>query len=109
MGLVTAPAGLVTDGGSIPKMFQNMISPWGPGLRGFIIHDALYKFQWFSKDDSDRCLWRALNDIGEVGLEANMIYDAVKLGGWDAWNFNKLQIEKFGVPKIIPPVEEDFK
>lgn len=103
LGLIVANAGLITDGGSIPKLFQNIISPWGVGLRGFVLHDAMYKFQWFTKDQSDRALWRMLKDIGECEIEASIIYDAVNKGGWDAWNFNKLQIEKNGRPKIMPP------
>lgn len=94
LGLISAPANMLTDGGSIPKLFQNVISPWGRGLKGFIIHDALYKFQWFTRAESDQCLWRMLKDLNDPSLEANVIYDAVRLGGQKHWDIATQEKEK---------------
>lgn len=93
LGTITVPAGMITDGGSIPKLFQNIIAPMGKYLRAFVMHDALYTFKWFSRDDSDRALWRALKLLGMPELEANTVYDALHIGGESHWN-TKEEIKK---------------
>ena len=86
LGIITVPVGFITDGGSIPQLFQNIISPTGKGLKAFIIHDWLYAIQTCSKDDADNVLLRALRDCNFNHIGDDLIYRAVQDGAQEAWN-----------------------
>lgn len=86
LGLITVPMDFVTDGGSVPPLFTNIISPTGMGFRPFVIHDWLYAVQTCSKEEADRCLLRALQSIGFNHLGEDVIYAAVRDGGQPAWD-----------------------
>lgn len=49
---INIPAGYLTDGASVPKIFQGLFPPWGPYGQAAVVHDWLCEYLkvW---DDSD--------------------------------------------------------
>jgi hypothetical protein len=86
LGSMMIPKGFVTDLGSIPKIFQNIISPEGRPLRAYLGHDYLYAMQEFTRAESDACLLRMMKSLNVGLIERWIIYIAVRFGGWIAWN-----------------------
>lgn len=85
LGDICIPEGFVTDLGSIPKIFQNLISPEGKPLRGYVLHDWLYAVQKCKRADADALLFRAFKAVGEKAWKRWVVYIALRLGGWGAW------------------------
>lgn len=85
LGLIIVPIGFVTDGGSIPSLFQGLINPYGKGFKGFVVHDWLYATQKHTREQSDECLKRALRACGENLLDEEVQFNAVRFGGEQAW------------------------
>lgn len=83
--LSVAP-GLRTDGGSIPKIFQNIISPLGCYLLAFLVHDILYAGELCTRKEADWILLELLEYLGANWLRRNEIYSAVRLGGGFVWS-----------------------
>ncbi len=95
---ITVPAGFVTDMGSVPKLFWNIVDPWGKASKAFLIHDWLYETKERSRLVSDAILLEAMEVLGVNWFKRNLIYRAVRLGGWVSWS------KKRGPTKIeIPP------
>lgn len=86
--------GFVTDLGSIPKAFQNIVSPEGPPLRAFLGHDWLYAKQFFSRYDSDVALLRMMKYLRVGWLERWAVFIAVRLGGGFAWRADTRRKQK---------------
>lgn len=86
LGRIEVPLEFVTDLGSIPKIFQNVISPEGRPLRAYLIHDYLYATQRFTRAKADACLMRMMAALRVPWYERWTIYLAVRAGGWSAWN-----------------------
>lgn len=93
LDLITVPKLFVTDGGSIPVIFRNIISPTGKGFRAYVIHDWLYAIQICSKEDADKCLLRALAVCQFNALGEEVVYAAVRDGGQAAWNEDSKNVE----------------
>lgn len=85
LGRLVIPAGFVTDLGSIPKIFQNVISPEGRPLRAFLGHDWFYAKQFYSRAIADDFLLRGMVALKVGWLERWIIYLGVRLGGGFAW------------------------
>lgn len=89
LGTITVPTGFKTDLASIPQAFQNIFSPAGPWMPAAIIHDYLYSkasddhFKTTRKQ-ADNLFREAMWNIG-VGWERNLIWAAVRLGGWKSY------------------------
>lgn len=83
--VIVVTKGLMTDFGSIPKIFQNIISPIGKPTRAFILHDALYQRQDYTRSKSDRILLDAMWCLGVNYFTRWSIYWAVRIGGGLAW------------------------
>ena len=86
LSTIIIPAGFITDLGSIPKIFQNIISPAGKPLRAYLGHDHLYSTQMVNRKEADDCLFRMMSALGEFSAAKWAIYLSVRLGGWLAWN-----------------------
>lgn len=86
-GTVKIPAGFLSDGASIPRAFWSIFSPFGEYLRAAIVHDFLY-----SKDSddlfpcnrktADLIFKEAMFNIGIGWLQREIIFRAVRMGGW---------------------------
>ena len=81
----------VTDGGSIPKWFQNVFSPLDKYFLGYLIHDGFYGSQLVERLRADNILFDILEKQGMAWLGRNQIYSAVRIGGDFAWD-NKTEL-----------------
>jgi len=82
---ITIKAGFTTDGGSIPKIFQNIISSLGIYLLAFLVHDALYASEAVSRSEADWILLELLQALGASWIRRNEIWSAVRIGGGAVW------------------------
>jgi hypothetical protein len=88
---VTIPAGYLTDGASVPKVFWNIIPPWGAYGQAAVVHDILCEYLTIVKDgapvriDRSRCdeiLNEAMYALGVPDGKRMMIYTAVCAYRW---------------------------
>lgn len=77
--------GFKTDGGSIPKAFQNIISPFGSYLLAFLVHDALYATEYVTRAEADWILLELCEWLGANWIRRNEIYSAVRCAGGLVW------------------------
>lgn len=82
-GIITVPTGFHTDGASIPRLFWNILSPFGSYFPAAIIHDFLYSVRnlRFNRLESDRIFMEAMKTLGVPWITRKTIYTAVRLGG----------------------------
>ena len=86
----TIPAGFECDGASIPRAFWRIIGP--PidcqYVKEAIRHDWLYWYQPVSRAAADKAFFVWLDKKG-LHIRRYLIYIAVRLFGWIAWQKNK--------------------
>ena len=71
--------GMETDGGSVPDLFEGWFRPFGYGLAGFVIHDALCLSKEVSRSEANRVLKEILYKLGDLkSIDVEMIYYAVE-------------------------------
>jgi hypothetical protein len=108
--VITAAKGCVTDLASIPRPFWILLPPDGPWVKAAIIHDYLYatrgtgqlpkgvpgskqpvgitRAQPYSRAEADWILRDGLKNRGVDFVRRNLIWAAVRIGGWRGWNRN---------------------
>lgn len=91
---IIVPAGFITDMGSVPRIFWNIIDPWGRPAKAFLIHDYLYSTHQRSRLVSDAILLEAMEVLGVHPFKRWLIYRGVRMGGWVAWKKNNGLIAK---------------
>lgn len=84
---VEIPLGFLTDGASVPKIFWNIIPPWGRYGQAAIVHDWLCENLYFLDENNqkvpitrkrcDEILYEAMKVLGVPPSTAKMIYGAV--------------------------------
>ena len=84
---IVAPAGFVSDGASIPRIFWRVI---GPPFRGryrdaAIIHDWLYSSGSFTRIETDKIFMQAMKELGVSSWRRGAMYRAVRIGGANSW------------------------
>ena len=73
---ITIYPGFMTDGGSIPKMFQWFAKGWTNDYEYngiYILHDAMYCTEYVSKEIADDMLRSSLRDYGMDRLHSSTI------------------------------------
>jgi hypothetical protein len=85
---VSAPVGFVTDLASIPREFWTFLSPMARYSYPAILHDHLYWFQTYTREQADAMLKTAMEELSVPSATAFAVYNAVRLGGGHAWNAN---------------------
>jgi hypothetical protein len=86
LGLViTIPKGFVTDGASVPSLFQNIIAPWGKWGPAAIVHDYLYRWQGTTQRQADDVLLEAMRVLEVDRFRQFAIWSAVRMFGASAW------------------------
>ena len=65
---VYVPAGYLTDGASVPRLFWNIIPPWGSYGQAAVVHDILCEYLSITKNGKPEPISRARCD--EILLEA---------------------------------------
>ena len=88
--VVTVPDGMITDLASIPRLFWNIYPPQGPYLPAALVHDYLYASHragsdLFTRKQADQILLAGMEELGVSWLTQTVVYRAVRLGGWGAW------------------------
>jgi hypothetical protein len=85
--IITVPCGSLTDGASIPRVFHNIMGPYGPWFRAAVIHDYLYSLQSnkyckaITREMADRIFLDAMINCGVDWLTRTAIYRAVRMFG----------------------------
>jgi hypothetical protein len=83
---VGVPAGYLTDGASVPKIFWNIIPPWGIYGQAAVVHDLLCEYLTvlengrpvaISRAQCDSILNEAMRDLGVPTLKRLAIYYSV--------------------------------
>ena len=85
-GTITVPVDFITDGASVPRIFWNILSPYGSYFPAALIHDFLYSkasdSYGFTRLQCDQIFKAAMYDIGIGWLKRETIYRAVRAAGW---------------------------
>ncbi len=85
---VTIPAGYLTDGASVPRLFWNIIPPWGKYGQAAVVHDLLCEYlsiikdgkpHTITRDRADEILNEAMYALGVPDGKRLIIYSAVSL------------------------------
>jgi hypothetical protein len=85
----TVPTGFKTDLASIPRIFWNILPPFGKYTEAAVLHDWLYRTHLVPRPDADEVLLEAM-ELGHTGRVTRwVIYIAVRLFGWPAWHDEK--------------------
>lgn len=86
-GMVTIPAGFLTDGLSIPRFAWSIVGPsTGGAFLAGLLHDFLYSrdsdgiFE-VSRAKADDLFREAMYNLG-IGFKRNLIWSAVRMFGW---------------------------
>lgn len=83
---VTVPAGYLTDGASVPKVFWNIIPPWGIYGQAAVVHDIICEYLTVVKNGApervsrarcDEILNEAMYALGVPDFKRMTIYAAV--------------------------------
>ena len=82
---ITVPKGFVTDGASVPRIFWNLRPPFGLYGEAAVIHDYLYRWQRFTRRQSDDTFLEGMRVKGTPKLIYMVIWAAVRLFGASAW------------------------
>jgi hypothetical protein len=83
-GLIIIPVGFITDGASIPKVFHNILNPYGKYFASALCHDYFYSplNQQFARKESDDLFLEGMEVLGVNWITRNVIYYAVRGFGW---------------------------
>lgn len=89
--VVTVPIGFEFDGASVPRVMWWLFPPFGRYREAAAIHDYLYveqkiRGEFISRDLADLNLLWGMEDLGVAWWKRQMIYRAVRLGGWVSYN-----------------------
>lgn len=82
------PRDFVTDGASIPRFWRWRLSPWGKWIRAAVVHDWLYRTtrHGLSRKRADMIFREMMRQDGVGWWNRNLMYRAVRLGGWMGWS-----------------------
>jgi hypothetical protein len=80
---ITVPAGFVTDGASVPRLFWNILGPFGSYFEPAIVHDYLYSVHntKYTRPQCDAIFLEAMACANVPWFRRNLIYRCVRLGG----------------------------
>ena len=84
--LIMIPAGLKTDLASTPRIVWNLYPPFGLYTGAAIVHDDLYTKGTFERSKCDAILLEAMEAEGVSWISRHIIYRAVRMFGWYAWD-----------------------
>jgi len=85
-GWVAVPSGYLTDGASVPRLFWNIIPPWGAYGQAAVVHDIVCEYLSVTRDGApvpvtrercDKILLEAMTVIGVPWITRTAIYGAV--------------------------------
>jgi len=85
---ITVPKGFFTNFASTPKFLWPILPPLDHYGKAAVVHDFLYRTPEFgyTKHDADLILKEACNVLNVKSWKVFLLYYAVKLFGFHAWN-----------------------
>lgn len=83
---ITVTKGLKTDLASTPRVIWNIYPPFGLYTGAAILHDCLYTRQDKERSVCDGIFLEAMATEGVSWITRHIIYRAVRMFGWSAWN-----------------------
>ena len=89
---ILVPTGFVTDLASIPRLFWNILPPFGRYTEAAIVHDWIYRNHTFSRMVCDALFFEMMVALNTPKVTRWTIYLAVRCFGWSAWNNEKRRI-----------------
>ncbi|MBK5416162.1 DUF1353 domain-containing protein [Pseudomonas sp. TH31] len=85
---VAVPGGVLTDGGTIPRIALSIVSPWGKLGQAYVLHDQLCEYLSITVDGvpinierarGDALLYVALDVLGATQQQIAVVAGAVEL------------------------------
>jgi hypothetical protein len=98
---IEVPAGFLTDGASVPRIFWSILYPFGSYFPAALVHDYLYSkvsdhftaARKIDRKESDKIFLEAMKDVGVDWLTRHTIYRAVRLGGWKGYKKSPIRTD----------------
>ena len=87
--IIEVPAGFETDFASVPRLFWRVVPPWGRYSPAAVVHDCLYHTGKVSRLAADRVFLELMAALGVPLWKRQVMYWAVRLGGWLAWDTSR--------------------
>lgn len=101
---INIPKGFLSDGFSIPKMFQGIFSKSPHYIYAGILHDYLYRsdcpFQ-LKRGHADNILLFYMKKYGVGFFTRQMIFSSVRVGGWASWRKCKAKFYQTSEKKLV--------
>lgn len=88
---IEVPLGFVTDFASIPRLFWDLLPPWGKYGKAAVLHDYLYSTALFTRAHCDRIFLEAMGTLGVRWITRWTMYLGVRIGGWVGWNEHRVR------------------
>jgi len=83
---IVVPPHFVTDLASIPRLFWNILPPFGKYTEAAVIHDWIYRTHMFTRPICDAILLQGMGICGVPVWQRWIIYLNVRVFGWFAWH-----------------------
>ena len=91
------PSGFLTDFTSIPRAFRWLFSVVGaPHQVAAVAHDYMYSTAACTRAYADMVFLDACKAMGVSNWKAQVMYRALRVGGWPAWNSNRRKLLAMG-------------
>lgn len=78
---ITAPVAFKTNFATVPKIFRNIMQPWGNHGKAAVIHDYLYTSKTKTRKQADKIFLEAMKVSGVGYLKRKSLYRIVRLFG----------------------------
>ena len=82
---IKIPAGFVTDFASVPRVFWNILPPWGKYGKAAVVHDFCYRTGCVSRKKCDWIFLEGMRVLGVPKWKRLIMWAAVRLFGWSAY------------------------
>lgn len=80
---IVIPNGFITDKGSIPRMFRNIVAHDDREMMmAYLVHDAACETNDMMRFNTDGLLYEVGTELGASWVKKNLIYTAVRAAAW---------------------------
>lgn len=96
--LIIIPAGFLSDGLSIPRLFRSIFSKSPSYIFAGVVHDWLYKMGTYevTRKEADKIFLYWMKQYGVGWLTRRTIYRAVRIGARRTWKVRPASFAKEG-------------
>lgn len=92
--IIIVPVKFETDFASVPRIFWSIISPIDTHAKAAVIHDYLYFTGQYNRKRADEIFKEALIVLNVEPWKVHVMYNAVRVGSWYAWNKHRAREKK---------------